>query len=171
MRRKIDPIILEKLLRDGLSQREIAEEMRASEGAISKNIKFLNLAKAKDVVLRSAKKLHTRDLNAMDRLGRICSVVEGELNRILTELKTVKKEKRIPWLEIELKHCSEIRKQVSLIRDIQESFYRIEQIVEFQHLVIDTVKEVAPEAWNEIRKRVEQRHSNSTIPGLGRFGV
>ena len=49
MKRKVDPIALEKMVRDGLSQRQISERLNVREGTISKNIKLLNFASSKDI--------------------------------------------------------------------------------------------------------------------------
>ena len=59
-KRKVDPVLLEKVLRDGFSQREAAEKLGVGEATISKNVKALRFCQAQDVVLRSASKINDK---------------------------------------------------------------------------------------------------------------
>jgi transposase len=170
-RRKVDPIILEKLLRDGLSQKEVAERFKVSEGTISKNVKALTFASAKDVVLRSASKINDKKLNAMTRLERIAKVVEDELTYIRKTIKNTKGEERREWQEVQLKHTAEIRKQVNLLLEIAQALYNIEEVNAFKKIVLEEIGNESEELRNRILQRIRSRRTYSGLAGPSVLGV
>lgn len=171
MKRKVDPILLEKLIRDKLSQKEISKRLGVSEGAISKNLKLLNLACVKDIVLRSASKINDKKLNAMARLERIANIVEGEITYIQKTIKTTKGEERREWQEIQLKHTAEIRKQIDLLREIAVTLYNVEEIEAFKKIVLEEIGGVDDEVRKKILDRIRQRRTLTGIAGFGISGV
>ena len=68
---KIDRVKLSQMLRDGKSQKDIAESMEVSEAAISKAKKELNINVVKSVALENAHRVVDKSLNAVDQLQTI----------------------------------------------------------------------------------------------------
>jgi len=170
-KRKVDPVQLERLLRDGFSQREVAEKFGVGEGTISKNVKVLTFCQAQDVVMRSAIKINDKKLNAMATLERVIKKVEDELKGISASMEGTMGEEKREWLEVQLKYLAETRKQLTLIKELIESTWMMEQLREFQELVLEKVKKFAPEAWSEIQRELKQERSDRSIPGIREFTV
>lgn len=170
-RRKVDPVLLEKLLRDGFSQEEVAQKLKVSPGTISKNKKALDFARANDIVLRSASKINDKKLNAMSRLDRIADIVEGELAYIQGVIKNTQGQERREWQEVQLKHTAEIRKQVSLLREIALTLYNVEEVEAFKKIVLEEIGEVNHEVRQKILDRIRQRRTDTGLSVIGGLGV
>jgi len=165
-KRKVDLNQISKLRDSGLSSTDIAAKIGVSKGAISQGFKKLGLSGSQDVVLRVAGQLNNSKLNAMSKLEKICGVVEGELDRIQEELKKAEGRGRIDWQEIQLKHTAEIRKQLSLLLEISQALYRIEEVDAFKRVVLEELGKIAPEARDKVMTALKQRRSQNNL-GIG----
>jgi uncharacterized protein YerC len=170
-RRKVDPIELERLLRDGLTMEKIGEHFGVTKGTICKNAKALGLAQSQDVVLRAATKINDKKLSAMTRLERIAKVVEDELTYIRRTIKNTKGEERREWQEVQLKHTAEIRKQVNLLLEIAQALYNIEEVEAFKKIVLEEIGAVNEEIRTKILERIRQRRTYSGVCGPSVLGV
>ena len=68
---KIDRVKLSQLLKQGKTQREVAQVFGVSEGAISKAKKELNISVVKSVALESAHRVVDKNLDAVAQLQKI----------------------------------------------------------------------------------------------------
>jgi transposase len=170
-KRKVDPLILDRLLREGLSQREVAERFNVGEGTVSKNVRALNMAQNQDVVLRAATKINDKKLSAMTRLERISQAVETELDFIQEEMKNLKGEERREWQDTQLKHTAEIRKQLALLLEISQTLYNIEEVEAFKKIVLEEIGAIDEEARTKILERIRQRRSYSGVAGISSLGI
>ena len=64
---KIDRVELNRMLRDGKSQKEASEAFNVSEAAISKAKKELNINVVKTVALETAHKVADKNLNTIEK--------------------------------------------------------------------------------------------------------
>ena len=164
--RKIDPIKLQAMVEQGMTGAAIAKEMGVSGGAISRNLKALGLARNGDIVLRAAKTINNRKLDAMGQLGRINRAIEKELDHIQGDLKNSKGTERRELQEAQIKHTAEIRKQLSLLLDIGKALYNVEEIAAFQKICLEEIGNESAECRSRILKRLQQRRSITGLPGF-----
>jgi hypothetical protein len=165
-KRKVDLIEIQKLKKAGLCVSDIAKKIGCAKSSVSQGFKDLGLSGSQDVVLRVAGQLNNSKLNAMAKLEKICGVVEGELDRIGEDLKKSKGKARIDWQEIQLKHTAEIRKQLSLLLEISQALYRIEEVDAFKRVVLEELGKIAPEARDKVLSALKARRSQTNL-GIG----
>lgn len=162
-KRKVDLTKIQNLKDGGMSVGDIAKELDVSPGAISKGFKKLGLSGSQDVVLRVAGQINDSKLDAMAKLKNISEIVESELRGIREYLKGVKGEKRLPWQEMQLKHVAEVRKQLSLLREISETLYRIEEIEAFKKIILECLGGESPELRDRVMQRIKARRNQGNL--------
>jgi hypothetical protein len=154
---RISLIQLEQLVREGNGVSEIARKLKVTKGAISKRLKALNVAVAKDVCLRSAPKLVDNGLDAMAQLRRINGLINKELDQIEADLEVATAEDRKGLQDQKLKHVAEIRKQLGLVLDIAQILYNADEVKAFQEIAVEEIGNVAPEVKHRILQRLNER--------------
>jgi len=171
MKRKVDLERLEILARQKVSGAEIAKALNVSPGAISKNLKALNFACTKDVTLRAATKINDRKLNAMARLERIAKGIEDELSYVENTMKTTSGEERREWEGNHIKYNAEVRKQISLLREIALTLYNVEEVEAFKKIVIEEIGGCDEEIRRKILDRIRQRRTDTGLSGISSLGI
>lgn len=163
-RLKVDLDKLIALHSKGLSVTAMAEALSVTKGAVSKQLKKLNLAVIKSVALESAHKVVRKNLTAIEQLQTINIAANDILSTLLklvrgdkAALKDLAKKnpdfKLKDPRELALKACSEIRGQLSLQADLFDKMYNARYTAEFQEEVLTAIGEVEP----DVRKRIIQR--------------
>jgi predicted transcriptional regulator len=178
---KIDRIKLNRMLRDGKSQKAIAEAMGVSEAAISKAKKELNINVVKSVALENAHKVVDKNLDAVAQLQKINSYANELLDLLMrwnrgddealqileSQVRTVKvgKGKDAELItqykfkdprSLALKAMAEIRGQLNLQLDIFKTMYDMAAVAEFQKEVLTAIGEEAPDVRNRIIQRLKE---------------
>ena len=156
---KISLIQLEQLVREGNGVSEIARKLGVTKGAVSKRLKSLKVAIAKDVTLRSAPQIVDRQINAMGQLTRINTLINNELDYIEENIKNASGEKRKELQDQRLKHVSEIRKQLSLLLDIAQALHSTEEVAAFQQIVLEEIGHAEPSVRTRILQRLNERRA------------
>ena len=181
--RKIDIEQLRVLHAKGLTGSAIARELGADKSNVSRQLRKLNLATVRDVVLESAHKVLSKTLSAVDQLYHINEVT----NKILDELTgddqiidrmvkavegsltyegdPVKQKEHIRRVILQvnqdkntaLKACMEIRGQLGLQLEYLKAVTDMKEVAEFQKVVLDIIGEQKPKARNAIIKRLKDR--------------
>ena len=158
MSRETIPISqLDKLHRQGFSVSEIASKMGFTKGAVSKALKRMDAAVARDVATRSAPQVVEQKIDAMEQLRRANDIIHGELNYLQQEIHGADKKDRLALQDAQLKHVAEIRKQLGLFLDIAQTLYNAEEIARFQQIVMEEINVAAPEIRQKILKRLNDR--------------
>lgn len=170
-RRKVDLIALQRLLEQGLTGVQMAQALGVQPPAVCKALKKLGLARAQDVTLESAKKINKRKLNAMGQLERINSAIEKQLEEIQKELKTAEGPGKADLRDAQIKHTAEIRKQLALLLDISRTLYDVEQVKNFQEIVLEELNNVEPELRNRVLKRLRERRSTGSLLRSGELSI
>ena len=162
---KIDRVQLDRMLRAGKSQREIAQVFGVSEAAVSKARKELRVAVVKSVALESAHKVVDKNLDAVSQLQKINEAANEILDLLMRwsrgdeeALKSLDKQgqtKRDPR-ELALKAMQEIRGQLGLQLDIFKTLYDVQAIAEFQREVLNAIGEVSPDVRDRIIQRLKE---------------
>jgi hypothetical protein len=171
--RKIHPLKLGELVAEGMGVSDIARELGVDKAAVSRAMKRLNLAVAKDVVLRSAVVLADHRIDVMAQLNAINGAVARELAMIQGGLDGLQEGgDRGPLQDAQLRHVGEIRRQIELLVEIASSLYSIQQVADFQQVVLEEIRSVAPEVRDRIIRRLaERRHIIPTgefeLSGIG----
>ena len=180
----IDRVKLSQMLRDGKTQRDIAESMGVSEAAISKAKKELNINVVKSVALENAHRCVDKSLNAVDQLQKINNDAnelldllmrwqrgEDEALQILeSQVKMVKvgKGEEAEWVkeykfkdprELALKAMAEIRGQLKLQLEIFQTLYDMKAVQEFQKEVLQAIGEASPDVRSKIINRLSQKRA------------
>ena len=179
---KFDRIELNRLLRTGKPQKEIAQVLGVSESAISRGKKELKNAVVKNVALESAHKLVESHLDTIGQLQKInqnanelldllmkwnrgdqeaLQILESQVRKVkvrgseeeITEYRF--KDPR----ELALKAMQEIRGQLALQLDIFKTLYDVEAIAEFQKEVLNAIGEVSRDVRDTIIRRLKERRT------------
>lgn len=168
---KISLIQLERLVREGNSVSQIAKKLGVAKGSVSKRLKDLKVGITKDVVLRSAPQIVDRQLNAMDQLKKINTLINGELDYIEKNIETATGQERKELQEQRLKHVAEVRKQLGLLLEIAQALYNAEEVAAFQESVIQEIGHAAPEVRDRILQRLNERRAIRSTIALGQPGI
>lgn len=179
---KIDRVKLSQMLRDGKTQRDIAESMGVSEAAISKAKKELNINVVKSVALENAHRVVDKSLNAVDQLQKINGYANELLDLLMrwqrgddealqileSQVKMVRvgKGEEAEWVkeykfkdprELALKAMGEIRSQLRLELEIFQTLYDLRAVQEFQQEVLTAIGEVNLDVRRKIINRLQER--------------
>jgi hypothetical protein len=160
MAKKISLIQLEQLVREGNGVSEIARKLKVTKGAISKRLKALNVAVAKDACLRAAPEILNRKLDAMGQLTRINTLIHKELDQIEEDLAAASAtEDRRKLQDQKLKHVGEIRKQLMLLLDITATLYDMQAVAAFQQEVLQAIAAASPQIRDRIILNLQERRA------------
>ena len=170
-RGKISLVQLERLVREGNGVSQIAKKLGVAKGSVSKRLKDLRVGITKDVVLRSAPQIVDRQLNAMDQLKKINTLINGELDYIEKNIETATGQERRELQEQRLKHVAEVRKQLGLLLEIAQALYNAEEVAAFQQSVLEEISHAAPEVRDRILQRLNERRAIRSTIALGQPGI
>lgn len=166
--KKISLPEVEKLLREGVHQSEIARQLKVSKQAISKVVKKLKRQNDQAAISVSApviKALVGSKLDGMKQLKKINDVVIHEINLLNQKIKDAKEDERKSLTAERLKHVAEVRKQLGLLLDICKELYNAEEVQRFQQTVLQTIGEVDENVKNEIIRRLRTLRSARSVFG------
>ena len=169
--RRVDPLELQKLAEGGMSGKAMAKALNVSPPAISRNLKALGLAKNGDIVLRSARKINDRKLDAMKQLEKINQAIERQIDEIQGELEKATGEQKAGLRDAQIKHTAEIRKQLDLLLQIGKALYNVEEVAAFQRIVLEEIGNESAECRNRILKKLQSRRTSSGLIGFCQPGV
>ena len=177
---KIDRVKLNRMLREGKSQKDIARSMGVSEAAISKAKKELNINVVRAVGLERAHEVVDKNLATVAQLYKInqnanelldvlmewnrgdskaLQILESQVRKVRvgkTE-KFVEEFKFKDPRELALRAMGEIRAQLNLQLEIFKTLYDVEAIAEFQREVLSSIGEVSPDVRSRIIQRLKER--------------
>ncbi|MFH1885420.1 MAG: winged helix-turn-helix transcriptional regulator [Pseudomonadota bacterium] len=159
MRKHINLKWLRELSDQGLSQKDIARRLGVSEGGVSKALRRINTAAAKDVALRTAGRINDRKLNVMDQLGELVAKLRAELDNIEQELESRPGKERMAWQDQQIKYAAELRKQISVVMDVMKTMYDINEVRTFQEVVIEEIGHADEETKQRIVNRLRDRRA------------
>jgi len=155
---KVDPAEVQQLWNRGLNQTEIAQKCGVNKSSVCRLLKRFDIAKAKDVVLRTAQRVADRKLDSMEQLHEINEVVLAELRHLREALDGAEDSEKREGLELRiLRHTREIRGQLGLLLDIARQLYDVEQVASFQQAVLEEIAEVDPDVRKKIVSRLQAR--------------
>jgi transcriptional regulator len=166
--KKIQLPEVERLLREGIHQSEIARQLKVSKQAISKVVKRLkqqNDQAALSVSTPVVKALVGSKIDGMKQLKKINDTVIHEINLLNEEIKKAEGEERENLALQRLKHVAEVRKQLGLLLDICKELYNAEEVQRFQQTVLETIGEVDDNVRDEILKRLKLLRSARSVFG------
>ena len=174
---KIDIIKLNRLLRAGKSQREVAQVFGVTESAVSKKKKELNFNVVKSIALENAGRVVDKNLNTVEQLQKInnyanelldllmrwnrgdkeaLQILESQVAtkkvRVGDQEEFVKEFKFKDPRELALKAMAEIRGQLKLQLEIFQALYDMKAIEEFQQEVLTAIGEVSKDVRDRICK-------------------
>jgi transcriptional regulator len=170
------------MLRNGKSQRQIADYFRVSEAAISKARKELNVNVVKNLALENASRVVDKNLNAVDQLQKINNHANWLLEHVMKWIKgdeaaiqVLEKNTRLVNVgtkeeseyvteykfkdphEIALKAMSEIRGQLKLQLEIFQTLYDMKAVQEFQQEVLTAIGEANPKVRDAIISKLNEK--------------
>jgi len=176
---QIDRVKLNRMLRSGKSQREIAQVFGVTEGAISKAKKELNISVVKNVSLERAHEVVSQTLDSVAQLKLINTHANELLDLLMrwnrgdaealqileSQVRKVKVKGSVEEIteyrmkdprELALKAMGEIRSQLSLQLEIFKTLYDLEAVAEFQSTVLDLIGEVDASLRNRIIQKLRE---------------
>ena len=158
---KIDKYKLIQLLGERKTLTECANILGVSLAAVSRMRKTLELpdAVSKNVALEAAPKIVAKHLDCIQQLQDI----NADARKVLDDLSG--SEDKVDK-QIVLKACAEVRKQLSLQLDIFHLMYDMTAIADFQREVLAVIGECAPQARDEIVKRLKEANAIRAVVQL-----
>lgn len=156
---KIDISEMERLLRQGKSQREVAQVFGVSESAISHAKKSLRKNIVRTVGLERANKVVTAHLDVMGQLKRINLAICEELTRAKEGVAKADGKDQLALQDIIIRLSSEIRRQLDLQMKIFELWYQGRSVIEFQQIVLTAIEEVSPDLKEKIIRKLQERRA------------
>jgi uncharacterized protein YjaG (DUF416 family) len=175
---RIDRVLLNQMLRDGKSQREIAKFFRVSPAAICQAKKELHIAVVKNTTLESAHKVVSSHLDTIGQLQKINQDANELLDLLMrwnrgddqalqileSQVRKVKhrgSEEEITQYsfkdprELALKAMQEIRGQLILQLEIFKTLYDVQMVADFQREVLEAIGEVSPNVRDRIIEKLK----------------
>ena len=179
---KVDKKLLHQLLRQGKSQREIAQRLGVHPSAVCRAAKEVGLAVAKAVTLEEGARVAREHIDIVHQLALINEKAMRMLDELSSEAKVVEniikavkkalaagtdqdKEEAIIRKVVErvnrdrllaLKGMGEIRNQLEFQFRILEKLYDSKAVEAFQKVILEVIGSVAPDARDEILRRMHK---------------
>jgi len=154
---KIDISEMERLLREGKSQREVAQVFGVTESAISHAKNSLRKNIVRTVGLEKANEVVEGHLDVMGQLRRINLAIGEELSRAKQAVVKSCGKDQLALQDIIIRLSSEIRRQLDLQMKIFELWYQGRAVIEFQQVVLTAIEEVSPELKEKIIRKLQER--------------
>jgi hypothetical protein len=168
---KIDPVKLRRYLREGKSQRQIAQIFGVSDAAVSMRIKNLNVSVAKATQMEHAHavvldtldcvgQLHKLNMDSNYLLDLLMAWVRGE-ERAVELLKSHQKlgAKFEDPKALALKVMQQIQNQLKLQIDILNSVANFEAVADFQREIIEILAEMDLDLKKKFIARLREKKS------------
>ncbi len=150
--KKIDDSVLCRLVDKGMSQAEAARELGVSRQAVSKRLVEIQGRTTRAIVAKDTQQVVRKGLDAMQQLS--------DINQ--KSLKLLKQAEENP--EFALKCIAEVRNQIRLVADIQTQLFNIQEAQKFMVIVVESLKEASPDAYQEFIRRINhERTLKSTL--------
>ena len=184
---KIDRVKLSQMLNAGKTQRQVAQVLGVTEGAVSKAKKELNINVVKNVALETAHKVVDKNLDTLAQLQKINDNANELLDLLMrwnrgddealqvleTQVRKIRigKGENVEWVkeykfkdprELALRAMGEIRGQMSLQLEIFKTMSDLETIREFQTEVLTAIGETSKEVRDAIIKRLKEKRALRT---------
>jgi len=177
---KIDRVKLNRLLRSGKPQKEVAQVFGVTVAAVSKAKKELNISVVRNVAFESAHRVVSANLDTVAQLAKInrdaneildvlmawgrgdekaLQILESQVRKIKVgnSEEEVKEFRLKDPRELALKAMSEIRSQLSLQLDVMKTMFDVESIRDFQHECLEAIAEVSPDVRNRIVEKLKEK--------------
>jgi len=164
--RKIDLNKLNRMLRDGKSQKEISQVFGVTEGAISKARKQLKHVVVRVAAMERAGEIVEENLDLMSQLRKVNRVINEELDRAREGISEASPQDKRSAQEILIKLSAEIRRQMETYLSIVEVWNDTKMMKEFQEEVLNVLDETEPGARTRIIERLRERR---VVRGLVEF--
>jgi DNA-binding FrmR family transcriptional regulator len=192
---KFDRVELNRMIREGKPQKEIAQQFGVTSGAISKAKKELNIAVVKNIALERAHEVAGKNLDAIAQLQKIndyanelldllmrwnrgdeaaLQILESQVRKVKIgkgeDAEEITEYKFKDPRELALKAMAEIRGQLNLQLEIFKVLYDVQAIAEFQKLVLEAIGEVSSEVRSKIiakLKEVRALRGSVSITNIG----
>jgi DNA-binding MarR family transcriptional regulator len=155
-RRSIDRDKVKELFDAGLNATDIAKELSATKGAISKVIKSMNLEVVKAAVEVAPQYVERKD-TATDHLLYLTDKARAELDWIEKEVPPKKSAEYRAWQDQKLKFGAEVRKLISAMGDIAFKLYQANEVAETLKIIEEEIGCESPECQKRIRDRIKRR--------------
>ena len=191
---KIDLVKLDKMLREGMSYREIAKLFSCTPGAISQARKKLSIDVVKNVALENAHRVVNQKLNAVEQLQKInnyanelldllmrwnrgdeeaLQILESQVRkvRVKNQEESVKEYKFKDPRDLALKAMAEIRGQLNLQLEIFKTLYDLKAVEEFQREVLTAIGEVKPSVRDRIIHNLQKARAIRSTVEFHKSGV
>jgi len=173
---KIDPVLLNQLLDQGKSTKEIANFFDCTPGAVSQAKRRLGVAVVKASAERNNNRnqpaiIRKKSINASTKaapiiiktaddaklqLSNLISRCNGELNWIQDSVEQDSDSNYRSWQEIALKHVAEIRKLISTIADIEYKLHHVDVVEKALLIMFEEIGSESKECQRRIRDRLEK---------------
>jgi hypothetical protein len=168
---KIDPVKLRRYLREGKSQRQIANIFGVSDSAVSQRIKDLNLSVARATQMEHAHaivldtldcvgQLHKLNMDSNYLLDLLMAWVRGEEHAVelLKSHQNLGAKFEDPKA-LALKVMQQIQNQLKLQIDILNSVANFEAVADFQREMIDLIGEMDLEMKKKFVSRLREKRA------------
>ena len=145
---KINPIELDRLLAEGLSQNEAGRRMGFSKQAVSQ---FLQRRKEGGQGIKNPPvKTPHADFEGTKVLKKVISIVTRELTYLNDRIGKASEEQRYSLNFQRLKYLAEARKQIALVLEIDEKRFNIDEVLKFQNFVLEKIGEIDEQTRDQI---------------------
>jgi hypothetical protein len=171
--RMFDRLQLQTMRKSGMTLSAIAKEFGVGKGSVCKALQELKLDSNNELTIASIPKLAKRtdvsaSIPALERLDRIAKIIEDELGYIQTAIKDTEGAERRAWEKIQIEHSAEIRKQLSLLKEIAIALHDVEQVEAFRQVVLDVIGSADEKLRKQILDELDHRRSFRNALGASR---
>lgn len=175
-----DEELIKLIHEEGCSQKVAAQRLGVSEAAVSKRLKRLSVAVNNNTALFNAPSLLDRKLSQMQRLIALTTQTEELMQLVEIALNSQGQEYNDARMKLYrltgakgnlgtflLQLRDQLRKELDLFRQIEEKTYNIQQVKEFQEVVLDEIRRIDPEVARRITRRLVEINAAYTSLDFG----
>ncbi len=150
--RKINIEQLRVLHGKGLTVAAIAKHLGVNKSNVSRQLKKLNLAAVKNVIVEQAPKVVKKTFNDMDHMQAIIN----EANRIREVLST--STDRVD-MDLSLKACNQSLKQIVAKAEMVKIWHDMQVFAQYHEAIIELLRRTSPQLRDEFLKLLDERQA------------
>lgn len=156
---RIDIVKLDRLLRAGKQQTEIAQFFGVTPSAVSRAKTQLKNRVVRTVALEKANEVVESHLDMMSQLRKINNAINDELDKAKGAAAAAEGKDKLALQQIIIKLSAEIRRQLEAQLKIIEVWHDMKVISEFQTEVLAILDEMQPGVRDEIIFRLKEKRA------------
>ena len=151
---KTDIVKLRELHARGMRVTAIAQELGVNKSNVSRQLKKLNLAATKNIIVEQAPKVVRKYVDDIDHMQAIIN----EANRIREVLS---KSTDRADMDLSLKACNQSLKQIVAKAEMAKIWHNMDVVAAYHEIIIELLRQTSPKLRDDFLRKIDEHRALS----------